>query len=61
MSDYRSKLISSIEKSIVTVLDPEDREKVMRKIIGVLADYEVAERCTDIAVYDNENERILNR
>lgn len=61
MSDYRMKLVNSIEASLLTVVDPETREKVMRKVMTVLNDYEVTERETGLVVYDDANARIIKR
>lgn len=61
MSDYRTKLVNSIEASLLTVVDPQTREKVMRKVMVVLNDYEVTERVTDLVAYDDTNTRIINR
>lgn len=61
MSDYRTQLINSIEQSLVGVLDPETNETVTRKILCILNDYEVTKRCTEVAIYDDTNDRLLKR
>lgn len=61
MSDYRSKLVNRIEESLINSVDPDTRELVMRKVLSALNDFEVMERCTDLAVYDDQNERLLKR
>lgn len=61
MPDYRQELINSIERSMVGVLDQDALELVSGRIIRVLNDYEITKRCTDIAVYDDANERIIKR
>lgn len=61
MSDYRTQLINSIEQSLVGVLDPETHETVTRKILCILNDYEVTKRCTEVAIYDDANDRLLKR
>ena len=61
MSDYRQKLIDQIQRSLTTVLDPDDLFVVTNKIITILDDYEVAERSTEIVVYDDTNERLLRQ
>lgn len=57
----RNKLIKSIENSLVGKLDPEDFDIVIASVIKTLNDYEVTERCTEVAVRDDINERILKR
>lgn len=61
MSDYRNQLVDRINEALVTVLDTTTLDKVSRKIIRILDDYEIAERRTELAVYDDENERLLKR
>lgn len=61
MSDYRNQLIKSIENSLITVLDPETHQIVTNIILRLLNDYEITRRCTDLAVYDDQNERLLKR
>lgn len=61
MSDYRKELLSAIEQSIATVLDHDACETVTRKILCILNDYEVTKRTTEVAVYDDINERLLKR
>ena len=59
MSDYRQQLINSIEVSLATILDHDTHELVTRKILRILSDYDVAKRCTDIAIYDDTNDRMI--
>lgn len=61
MSDYRQKLIDQIQRSLTTVLDPDELFVVTNKIITVLDNFEVAERSTEIMVYDDTNERLLKQ
>lgn len=61
MPDYRALLIQSIEESLLTVLSPDALKTVSNKIICVLNDYEITKRCTEIAAYDDINERLLKR
>ena len=59
MSDYRSEFLKSVEENLVEVLDPEQFSIVINKIIKILSDYEITERCTDVAVVDPVNEKLL--
>lgn len=61
MSDYRQKLTGQIERSLSTMLDPDVCRQAMNKILVIMKDYEVSERCTDLAVYDDTNDRILRQ
>jgi len=58
-SDPRLSLLKSIEQRLYNVLDPEDAEELTEAITIILADYEVTDRCTDVAVLDTTNEKIL--
>lgn len=57
----RNKLIKSIESELVGKLQPEQFDLVVATIIKTLNDYEVTDRCTDIVVLDDANERITKR
>lgn len=59
MTDYRKKFIDSVERSLIGTLDRDTTETVVRKIIGVLSDYDINERVTDVAVYDDSNAMIM--
>ena len=59
MSDCRSEFLKSVEESLVEVLDSEKFSIVTNKIIRILSDYEITERCTDVAVVDPVNEKLL--
>lgn len=61
MSDYRKEFIDSVERSMSTMLDHDTLEKAVCKIIGILDDYEIVRRNTDLVVYDDANERALKR
>ena len=61
MSDSRENLIRNIRARIGSVLDPDIANAILESIIKELANYEVTERCTDLAIPDGENERIKKR
>lgn len=61
MSDCRNALVQSIRESLSDVVDNETNELITQKIICILGDYEVTERVTDLAVYDDMNDRIVKR
>ena len=61
MIDYRQKLIGSIEQTLITILSREQTEYITEKILCILNDYDVTERCTDVVIYNDFNNRILKR
>lgn len=61
MSDYRNELIRSIELSLLSILEAETLNEVTNRIICVLSNYEITERCTDIIPFDDGNTRIIKR
>lgn len=60
MSDYRGEFLETVERSVL-FLQPADHEKVVATITKILSNYEITGRCTDVAVIDPTNERILKR
>ena len=61
MSDYRSDFLRSVEESLAGLIEPDKLIIVADKVTKVLADYEITERCTDVATVDPINERLLKR
>lgn len=61
MSDYRQTLIKDIEASLSNILDRDTHAIVVSRMLKILNGYEVTKRCTEIATYDDANERILKR
>ena len=59
MNDPRLSLLKSIEQCLYQNLDPEEAEEITGAITIILGDYEVTDRCTDVAVLDTTNEKIL--
>ena len=59
--DYRMNFIRETEEQLTAFLDQQTVHRVSDVITKALADYEIAERCTDIAILDDANERILKR
>ena len=60
-TDGRQNLIQTIENELVNRLSAETYDVVVGIVIKALNNYEVVERCTDIVVHDDFNERILKR
>ncbi len=61
MSDYRNEFLQQIERNLVTVLDPDQLVRAVGIVTMILGDYEIVERCTDIAVLDDTNDRLIRR
>lgn len=61
MRDYRMDIIKAAEEQLASFLDQMEIYRVSDVLAKVLADYEVTERCTDLALQDDGNERILRR
>ena len=61
MQDYRNSFIRDTEEQLTAFLDQQTVHRVSDIITKVLADYEITERCTEIAVQDDGNERLLKR
>ena len=60
-SDFRASFLESVENNIVGFFDKQQLEMIMDKITLVLNDYELSERCTDIATIDSVNEKLIKR
>lgn len=61
MKDYRMRFIKDAEAALVQVLQPELVPMVSNIIIKALESYEITERCTDVAVMDHTNEKMMKR
>lgn len=61
MSDYRQQIIRAMEESLISVFDADSVEVISRKLTTVLSEYEVVKRCTDVVVYDDDNDRMIKR
>lgn len=61
MSDSRENLIRKIRARIGSVLEPDVANAIVESIIKELSDFEVTERCTELAIPDDANEKILKR
>ena len=61
MRDYRMDIIKETEEQLAAFLEQMEIHRVSDVLAKVLADYEVTERCTDLVIQDDGNERILKR
>lgn len=61
MKDYRMDYIREIETALAQVFDPEQIPIISNIVIKALDGYEITERCTEIEVQDDINERLIKR
>ena len=61
MRDYRMDIIREAEERLAAFLEQHEVHRVSDILAKVLSDYEVTERCTEIVIQDDANERILRR
>jgi len=62
MSDYRNTFINAVSEELVTIFDKRSVDLAMQKIVRILNDYEIAERCTEVTVPCTEqNEKAIRR
>ena len=59
--DYRMDFIRSLEERLAPVMDPMQVHLAVDAATKVLADYEIMERCTELALPDDRNEKIIKR
>lgn len=59
--DKRNELVKRIEETLAFCLNYNQIMDVSSKMITLLNDYDITERCTDVVVVDNPNEKIMRR
>ena len=59
--DYRTMFINSVQEDLVSKIGSDNLSVVMDSVIKILNDYEITERCTEVAVQDSINDRLLKR
>ena len=59
--DYRTSFVRDVEAALALNFTPEQVALISNTVVKALADYEIAERCTDLAPLDDTNERLLKR
>lgn len=59
--DYRSMFVRDVELSLSSKYGPDEIALISNIVIKSLSNYEITERCTDIAVPDDGNEKLLRR
>ena len=59
--DYRMQFIRSVEADLSSMLDVNQVHQVVDAVTKILADYEIMERCTELAPLDDRNTKIIKR
>lgn len=59
--DYRNEIVKSMEAELVHLVPSDLMPTISDVMIRILADYEITERCTDVAVLDDTNTKLLKR
>lgn len=61
MSDYRMRFIQEVEEALTSRYDPEEIALISNIVIKALSEYEITERCTDLVLQDDLNEKLIRR
>ena len=59
--DYRMEFLHSVEESLLNVIDVDRLHQVVDEVTKVLSEYEITQRCTDLAPLDDANTKIAKR
>jgi len=59
--DYRMSFISGVETALAARFTPEQIAIISHIVIKTLSEYEITERCTDLTVRDDINEKLMKR
>lgn len=61
MKDRREKLLEEMQNVVISNVDPKQADDIINALTIVLGNYEVYDRCTDIAVRSDINEKLIQR
>lgn len=59
--DYKAAFVRDVEERLVTKFSQQEMSLISVAIVSALENYEMSERCTDLVLYNDENERLLKR
>lgn len=59
--DYRTSFVRDVEAALAANFGPDQVALISNVVVKALADYEITERCTDLAPLDDVNERLIKR
>ena len=61
MSDYRMNFIREVETQLACRYDPDEIAQISNMVVKALEGYELTERCTEVALRDDVNDRLIRR
>lgn len=61
MEDKRNKLLEEMKNVVICNVNPKQADDIINALTIVLGNYEVYDRCTDIAVRSDINEKLMQR
>lgn len=59
--DYRMAFVKEVEAELTKHIEPERIEIISDIMVKILSNYEIVDRCTDLVIRDDFNERIIKR
>lgn len=59
--DYRMDFIREVEINLACRYDPEEIAMISNLVVKALEGYELTERCTELALRDDTNEKLIRR
>ena len=59
--DYRMDFIREVEVNLACRYDPEEIAMISNLVVKALEGYELTERCTELALRDDTNEKLIRR
>ena len=61
MSDYRMQFVREVEANLACRYDAEEIAVISNLVVKALEGYELTERCTELALQDDINEKLIRR
>ncbi len=59
--DYRMQFVKEVETNLACRYDPEEIAMISNMVVKALEGYELTERCTELALRDDVNEKLIRR
>lgn len=60
-TDYRMNFVRDVEVNLACKYDPEEIAQISNLVVKALEGYELTERCTDLALRDNTNDKLIRK
>ena len=61
MKNYKQLFLNDIECALVDIIPPSFIPTIINETVKALNNYEITEKCTDIVVYDDQNQKLVKR